>query len=70
MKQPVFLTEDDIFRITLYTQVEAADDFFFELEDMNAEVDQELIDRYKAIEQQFNAIQKELRNAITKGILK
>jgi hypothetical protein len=46
------------------TATEAFQTYCYETDDLNLEIDQSLIDRYRAIEVEYQSVQRELREAI------
>jgi len=64
MKTKVYVYENDTFRIHLMTATEAFQTYCYETDDLNLEIDQSLIDRYRAIEVEYQSVQRELREAI------
>jgi hypothetical protein len=60
----VYLRNNDRYIIDLYTQQEANDWFCYTDEDMNADVTQEFLERYKRIEKDFREIQIELKKLL------
>ena len=59
-EEPCHMYEADIFRLKLLDSKEAYEEFYYEGEDLQYVVPKSLIDRYKAVEAEYQAIQKEL----------